>query len=235
MHHYGTYGEVVILPAYALVKYRQRLTPAEGASIWMQYLMAFELFESGGVQAGDYVLITAASSSVGIAAIQLANHVGAIPIATTRSREKEEPIRSAGAKLVVNTGTADWVDRVRTFTEQRGVDVVFDAVAGPDFQKLIWTVRPRGRLLMYGALAVQPTPLPLAPVIPNNLMIQGCSLLGLVQDAERFARAKQWIYRLVNTRELTPVIAKIFPLAEVVEAHRYMESCRHIGKIVLQV
>jgi NADPH:quinone reductase-like Zn-dependent oxidoreductase len=235
MHHYGTYGEVAILPAHSLVKYPQHLSPAEGASIWMQYLMAFELLECGDVQPSDYVLITAASSSVGIAAIQLINHIGAVPIAATRSEEKEEALRSIGAKLVVNTATDNWVDQIRVFTDQRGVDQVFDAVAGPDFQKLIWCVCPRGKILVYGALAAQPTPLPLAPLIPNNLRIQGCSLLSLVQDSERFARAKQWVYQRVNNRQLTPVIAKTFPLAEVVDAHRYLESCQQIGKVVLQV
>jgi NADPH:quinone reductase len=235
MHHYGTYGEAVILPAYSLVKYPQHLTPAEAGSIWMQYLMAFELIESGGVQAGDYVLITAASGSVGIAAIQLVNHIGAVPIATTRSQAKEEGLQEIGAKLVVNTGTKDWVDQVEAFTDQRGVDHVFDAVAGPDFQRLIWCVRPRGKILVYGALAAQPTALPLAPLIPNNLLVQGCSLLNLVQDSERFVRAKQWVYHRVSTRQLTPVIGKVFPLTEVVEAHRYLESCQQIGKVVLQV
>ena len=103
MRDYYTYGEVALLPAAALAKYPDNLSSIEGASIWMQYLTAYGLVEFGKMQQGQHVLITAAASSVGLAAIQLANSVGAIPIATTRSDTKARSLLGAGAKFVVNT------------------------------------------------------------------------------------------------------------------------------------
>ena len=109
MCKYGTYGEVAVLPAYALTSYPPNLSPIEGAAIWMQYLTAFGLVELGKMHTGDRVLITAASSSVGLAAIQLANAVGAIPIATTRNQHKEQALKKAGAAFVINTKESQWV------------------------------------------------------------------------------------------------------------------------------
>ena len=86
MRKYSTYGEVALLPAYALAKYPENLSPIEGASIWMQYLTAYGLIEFGKMREGHHVLITAAASSVGLAAIELANAVGAISIATCSTR-----------------------------------------------------------------------------------------------------------------------------------------------------
>jgi NADPH:quinone reductase-like Zn-dependent oxidoreductase len=93
---YGTYGEVAVLPAYSLAKYPPRLSPVEATAIWMQYLTAYGLVEFGRLGEGDQLLITAAASSVGLAAIQIANALGAKPIATTRNPAKEQALSSAG-------------------------------------------------------------------------------------------------------------------------------------------
>jgi NADPH:quinone reductase-like Zn-dependent oxidoreductase len=85
---YGTYGEYAVLPAHALTPYPANLSPVEGASIWMQYLTAYGVVEFGGLKEGQHLLITAAASSVGLAAIQIAKAVGAISIATTRNKAK---------------------------------------------------------------------------------------------------------------------------------------------------
>ena len=87
----------LFLPVHAVAKYPENLSPVEGASIWMQYLTAYGLIELGKMQQGNNVLITAAASSVGLAAIQLANAVDAIPIATTRNKAKEASLKDAGA------------------------------------------------------------------------------------------------------------------------------------------
>ncbi len=93
MLEYSTYGEVAVLPASALIKYPENLSSVQGASIWMQYFTAYGLIEFGKMKQGHHVLITAAASSVGLAAIELANAVGAIPIATTRNADKETALR----------------------------------------------------------------------------------------------------------------------------------------------
>ena len=105
MDKYGTYGEYAVLPAYALAPYPEHLSPAEGASIWMQYITAYGVVEFGGLRKGQPLLITAAASSVGLAAIQIAKFVGATSIATTRNKAKAGALSDAGADFVINTGS----------------------------------------------------------------------------------------------------------------------------------
>jgi NADPH:quinone reductase len=225
MRKYSTYGEVALLPAYALAKYPENLSPVEGASIWMQYLTAYGLIEFGKMREGHHVLITAAASSVGLAAIELANAVGAISIATTRNE----------AKFVVNTKIEGWVEKVREITAGQGVDLAFDPVAGPELERVAETMRAEGTIFEYGALALAPTPFPLFAAIGNSLTIRGYSLFSIVRNPDRLERSKSWIYDQLAHRKLNPVIARTFTLDQIVEAQRYMESNEQIGKIVVTV
>jgi NADPH:quinone reductase len=233
MRKYFTYGEVGLLPAYALAKYPENLSPIEGASIWMQYMTAYGLIEFGKMQQGDHVLITAAASSVGLAAIELANSVGAIPIATTRNEAKAASLRSAGAKFVVNTKIEGWVEKVREITAGAGVDLAFDPVAGQELERVAQTMRSQGTIFVYGALAPEPTPFPLFTVLGNNLIIRGYTLFSIVQNPDRLERSKHWVYDQLALGKLKPLIARTFSLDQIVYAHRYMESNEQIGKIVV--
>jgi NADPH:quinone reductase len=233
IRQYWTYGEVALLPAHALAPYPENLNPLEGASIWMQYLTAYGLIEFGKMQAGHHVLITAAASSVGLAAIQLANAVGAIPIATTRNQAKEDSLRNAGAKFVVNTKVEGWVEQVRQITSGKGVDLAFDPVAGPELERVAQTMRPQSTIFVYGALSPEPTPFPLFAAIFNNLTIRGYTLFAIVTDPERLERSKRWVFDQLAAGKLKPVIARTFRLDQIVDAHRYMESNEQIGKIVV--
>jgi NADPH2:quinone reductase len=235
MEDYYTYGEVALLPAHALAKYPDNLSPLEGASIWMQYLTAYGLIEIGKMRAGHHVLITAAASSVGLAAIELANSVGAIPIATTRSDAKAASLLSAGARFVVNTKLDGWVDKVREITAGAGVDLAWDPVAGPELERVAQTMRPEGMIFVYGALSPEPTPFPLFAAIGNSLVLRGYTLFSIVLNSERGERAKAWIFDQLAAGKLKPIIARTFSLDQIVEAHRYMESNDQIGKIVVTV
>jgi NADPH:quinone reductase-like Zn-dependent oxidoreductase len=235
MRKYSTYGEVAILPAYALAKYPENLNSIEGAAIWMQYMTAYGLIEFGKMQQGNYVLITAASSSVGLAAIQLANAVGAIPIATTRNKAKESPLHEAGAKFVVNTKADGWVEKVREITSDKGVDIAFDPVAGPEVERIAQTMRQEGVIFLYGALSPEPTPFPLFAAIGSNLTIRGFTLFSIVTNPERSERSKRWVFDQLAAGKLEPVIARTFTLDQIVDAHRYMESNEQFGKIVVTV
>ena len=235
MRNYWTYGEVALLPAYSLAKYPENLGPIDGTSIWMQYLTAYALIEFGQMHAGDRVLITAAASSVGLAAIELANAVGAIPIATTRNQAKEKSLQDAGAKFVVNTRTGDWITKVREISSGKGVDLAFDPVAGTELERVARAMRPEGTIFLYGALAQEPTPLPLFAAISNSLVLRGYSLFSIVTNPDRLGHAKSWVYDRLAAGKLKPIIARTFSLEEIVEAHRFMESNDQIGKIVVTV
>src|SRR5271154_5277999 len=131
MTHYGVYGEVAIVPAYALAEYPEKLTPEEGTSIWMQYLTAYgALIEHAHIGKGDFVVITAASSSVGIAAIEMANVEGAVSIATTRTSKKKPVLKEVGATHVIATEEEDFLTRVKEITGGDGARVIFDPIGG---------------------------------------------------------------------------------------------------------
>src|ERR1700683_1958387 len=171
---YGVYGEVAIVPAYSLAAYPEKLSPPEGASIWMQYLTAYgALVQLGKITRGDFVLITAASSSVGIAAIEIAKAEGAVSIATTRTSKKKAELLSLGADHVIATQEEDLVKRVNEITAGKGARIVFDPIAGKGLETLASAAAPSGIIFEYGALAMEPTPFPLLITLPKSLSMGG--------------------------------------------------------------
>ena len=127
-------------------------------------------------------------------------------------------------------------EKVREITDGKGVDLAFDAVTGNDLELVAQSVRSEGTILVYGALTPQPTPLPLRLAMVNNLTIRGHTLYSIVvKDPARLERAKKWVYDQLAACTIRPIIAKTFPLTEIVEAHQFMESNEQIGKIVVTV
>ena len=175
-------------------------------------------------KAGEFVLIPAASSSVGVAAIQIANMIGAIPVALTRHSNKREALLRAGAKYVIATEEQDLVAEVNRITSNKGARVVFDTVAGPTIAKLAETTAQNGIIFQYGALSSEPTPLPLFPVLAKQLTVRGCTLFEISTNQQSLARAKAFIIKGLTDGKLKPTIAKLFKLEQMVEAYRYMES-----------
>jgi NADPH:quinone reductase len=235
MDKYGTYGEYTVLPADALAPYPEHLSPAEGTSIWMQYITAYGVIEFGGLRKGQHLLITAATSSVGLAAIQIAKFAGAISIATTRNKAKAAALTDAGADFVINTGSEDLVQRVEEITGGKGFALAFDPVAGPGLETLANAAGQQAMIMEYGALDSRPTPYPLFAAIRKGLTIRAYTLFEITTNPERSAHAQKIVTEGLTAGVLKPIIAKTFKLEEIVEAHRYMESNEQIGKIVVTV
>lgn len=236
MTQYGSYGELVNMPAYAVAKHPAHLSWEEATSIWMQYVTAYgALVEIADIKAGDFVLITAASSSVGLAAIEISNMIGAVPIAVTRKSAKKDALLNYGAKYVIASEEQDLVAEVNKITNNKGARVVFDPVGGPAINQLAEATGLGGIIFQYGALSTEPTPLPLFTILGKQITIRGYTLFGLTSDPQRLAKAKQFVIDSIGSRKLKPTIAKTFPLEQIVEAHRYMESNEQLGKIVVTV
>ena len=235
MTHYGAYGDSVVLPASVMIKTPERLSSIEAAACWMQYCTAYMLIEFGEMKRGDVVLITAAASSVGHAAIQIANAVGARPIATTRKADKAQALRDAGANAVINTQESNIVEEVRRLTEGKGANIIFDPVVGPQLEGLCAAAAPAANIFLYGLLDPTPVPFPLIPALAKDLTIRTYKLMLITARAERLERAKAWILEHLESGALKPKIARVFPFDQVVQAHRYMESNEQIGKIVISV
>lgn len=233
---WGTYGELANVPAHLVVKSPENQPFEEAAASWMQYVTAWgALIKQAKLQQGDFVLITAASSSVGLAAFQMARMVGATPIAITRTRAKQQALLDAGAAHVIVSDEEDIVERVMSLTAGQGARVVFDPVGGPSFEALTQSMARGGILLEYGALSTEPTPFPLFTVLGKSLTLKGYLYAEIVADPEALARAKTFILQGLESGALRPIIARTFPLSDIQEAHRFLEANQQIGKIVVTV
>jgi NADPH:quinone reductase-like Zn-dependent oxidoreductase len=236
MNDYAMLGEEVIAPAAALGEYPAKLSPVEAAAVWMQYVTAYgALIAIAHLAIRDFVVIRAASSSVGIAAIEIAKAEGAISIATTRKSDKKAKLRSLGADHVIATEEEDIVARVKEITGGNGARVIFDPVAGPFLEKLGEAAATGGIVIEYGALSMQPTPFPLFAAIVKGLTIRGYTLMEVTRNPEKLAVAKKYIYERLADGRFQPKIAKIFPFSQTVEAYKYLESNAQVGKVVISV
>jgi NADPH:quinone reductase-like Zn-dependent oxidoreductase len=233
---HGVYGESATVPAHAVAGYPGNLDATAAAAIWMQYLTAWGgLVRIAGIQAGDPVIITAASSSVGIAAIQICNLVGAIPVATTRTSAKKQDLLDLGAAHVIATGEEDLAEKVMDITGGRGAALAFDPIAGPMLETLAGAVRPGGMIIVYGSLHQGPTHLPILPLAMKGITVRPYVLFQFTMDPEALAAGKQFVFEGLESGKLKPVIDRVFTLDQIVDAHRHMESNTQLGKIVVKV
>lgn len=232
---YGSYGDRVIMPVHSTVHRPAGMAPDVSAAVWMAYITAYgALAEDGHTRPGDYVLITAASSSVGLAAIQTANHIGATPIATTRTADKRQRLLDVGAAHVIVTDDEDLPARIKELTGGTGVRTAFDPIAGPGVDTMAQGIAPGGHLIIYGALDPRTTPLPNAQSFPA-LTTSTYTLFEITYDPTRLARAIAFIKAGLATGSFVPQIDKTFDLEDIAQAHRYMESNAQIGKIIVTV
>lgn len=231
---YGMYGELVNAPAHAVVKHPENLSFAQAAASWMMFITAYgALLEYGDLQKGQYALLGAASSSVGIAAIQLANMVGAHPIALSRSSKKRDVLINAGACAVIATAEQDLTQELNALTDGKGVNLVFDPVGGPDAAKIARAMAMNGRFFQYGALDSRDLSIPVMDILGKHLVFQGYELFEITTDPEKMARAKAFVYQGLASGALKPVIDKVFSFENIADAHHYMESNGQIGKIIV--
>jgi NADPH:quinone reductase-like Zn-dependent oxidoreductase len=237
---YGVYGEVAIVPQSAVAEYPAHLSYEEGASIWMQYITAYgALIHESKLTKGDFIIITAASSSVGLAAIEIANAQEAISIATTRTAKKKAELLAAGADHVIVTDEENLPERVSEITGGMGARVIFDPIGGQGLEDLAAAAAPSGIIFQYGILATEPTPYPLLTALSKHLTIKAYTLFEVVANPdefpEEFRKAKQYAFDNLANGTFKPRISKTFPLSQIVDAHRYMESNAQVGKIVVTV
>jgi NADPH:quinone reductase-like Zn-dependent oxidoreductase len=232
---YGIWGEEAIVPAHALLPAPPGLSMAEAAAIWMQYMTAFAIIEVADVGLGDAAVIRAASSSVGIAAIQLANWAGATSIAATRTSAKADALRALGAAHVIATEEEDFVERVMGITDGKGARCVFDPVGGPYVHTLAAGLATRGILFIYGGLSEVETPYAHWPCAMKGASMRGWVASEIWNHPERYERVRKVILQGLAEGHLKPVIARTFPLEAIAEANAYLESNQQVGKIVVTV
>lgn len=234
MSRWPAYGELANFPADQVVKHPPELGWEGAAALWMAYLTAYgALIGIARLDRGETVVITAASSSVGLAAIQLARHVGAQPIAVTRTSAKKQDLLDAGAAHVIAVEEEDVEERLTTLAGPAGARVVLDAVGGSLFVALTSAMARGGILIEYGGLSNEPTPFPLFSVLSKCLTLRGYLVHEVVTDPQRLAEAKRFIIDGVAAGALRPIVARSFPFEQIVAAHRFLESNAQVGKVVV--
>lgn len=233
---YGLHGELVNAPAFGVVKHPENLSWEEAAATWMMFVTAYgALVDIAKTEPGDVVLIRAASSSVGLAAIQIVNMLGGVSIALTRGGSKRNTLLAAGAQHVIATEEQDLVAEVMKITDGKGARIAFDPVGGPEVPKILAALSYLGIFFQYGALDTGDVPVPVMSLLGKDLTIRGYQLFEITKDSARLEQAKRFVVDGLASGALKPVIAKTFKLNEIVEAHRFMESNAQVGKIVVTV
>jgi len=232
MNQYPVLAEEAVVPASALAAVPDSFSAVEGAAAWMQYSTAYgALVAFGKVAAGDFVIITAASSSVGLAAIQIVKAQGGISIATTRTSAKKVQLTALGADHVIATEEEDLVARVQSITGGKGARIVFDPVGGDYVNTLAQATANGGTIFLYGMLSGKPTPFP-AAAFGRTIGMFGYTF-GELRGTPEWETMKKYIYDRLANGTFKPKIARTFPFAQSIEAYKYLESNEQIGKVVI--
>lgn len=234
----GGYAEKVAVPAGMLMPVPSRLSLAEAAAIPEAWFTAYlNLFHEGGLKAGERVLIHAAASGVGTAAIQLAKRAGCSVVATARSEKKCETLSALGADLVVDTSRQEFLSRIEAKFGKESVDVVLDSVGGPLFAPNIRSLRRGGRIVLIASMAGPGAEIDLRAVLSKRVKIIGSTLRSRPIE-EKIALTGAFVRDVLPAfadGSLAPVIDCAYPLRNAAEAHRRMAANENVGKVVLLV
>lgn len=232
MNKYPVLAEEAVVPASVLAAVPDSFSAIEAAAVWMQYCTAYgALVPFGRVAAGDFVIVTAASSSVGLAAIQIVRTQGGTSIATTRTSAKKDQLLALGADHVIATEEEDLAARVQSITAGKGARIVFDPVGGDYINTLAQATANGGTIFLYGMLSGKPTPFPMA-AFGRRIGMFGYTF-GELRGAPEWETMKKYIYDHLADESFNPVIARTFLFDQTVEAYKYLESNQQIGKVVV--
>jgi len=233
---YHIYGEGVpggmrerfVVPASHLLQMPAPLSFAEAAALPLTLMTAWRmLMVRGRLQPGETVLVQAAGSGVGTAAVQIAVAAGARVIAAASSEAKRAHAEAIGAEAAIDASQPGWRREVKRIAGGRGIDLVFEHVGGAIFEESLATLRRGGRLVTCGATAGAAAQVDLRHLFFKQLSIIGSTMGSRADLAPALA--------LVERGKIRPVVYKVLPLAEVREAQRLLEQREVIGKVVLDV
>jgi NADPH:quinone reductase-like Zn-dependent oxidoreductase len=227
-NHQGGYAEFVKVPVQNLVALPDEIDFVRAAAFPLTFVTAWHmLVTKARVSSGEDVLVLAAGSGVGQAAIQIARIHGARVIATAGSEEKLDRARAIGASEVIHHHKQDIAEEIKRLTNKRGVDVVIEHVGEATWARSVRSLARGGRLVTCGATTGAKGGLDLAALFSKQLSVLG-SYMGRKSELLQAAR-------YFFSGQLNPVIDRTFPLAEAARAQQRMEESGQFGKIVLEV
>ncbi|HEX9665065.1 MAG TPA: zinc-binding dehydrogenase [Thermodesulfobacteriota bacterium] len=225
---YGGFAEYVKVPASNVVPIPDDLSYDDASTLPICYVTAwYGLFERAGLKRGEIVLVHAAGSGTGSAAVQLAKLSGAEVIATAGTDEKLSKAKELGADETVNYNRLDFSEEVKKITNNKGVDVIFDQIGASVWEKNIQALSPKGRLLLVGVVGGGSATINFGPIIMKDVSIFGVTVF----NAPRNNLIS--VMNLVSQKTIRPVIDRTFPLKEAAIAQKLLEERSQFGKVIL--
>jgi NADPH:quinone reductase len=236
----GAQADLVVVPESNLARIPPELDWVQAGAMPETFITAHDaLFTRAGLHMGERVLVHAAASGVGTAAIQLGHASGATVYGTSRTADKLERIRDLNlgldASVAVGDTPANFVEAVQKWTNGAGVDVILDLVGGNYFPANLDALASRGRLICVGTMAGAKSEIDLGLIMRKRAAIIGTMLRGrsIEEKAEATRLFASSVLPLVSRGAIRPVIDRVYPVDEIREAHERMESNVGLGKIVL--
>ncbi|MCI5067677.1 NAD(P)H-quinone oxidoreductase [Acidovorax sp.] len=232
----GGYAQWCVAPVAQCLSIPQGLSDVEAASLPETFFTVWSnVFDRGRLQAGESLLVQGGTSGIGVTAVQLARALGATVIATAGSDDKCAACLELGAHHAINYKSQDFVAEIKRITQDKGVDVVLDMVAGDYVAREVECLAEDGRLVIIAVQGGIKSAFNAGLVLRRRLTITGSTLRprsvafkGAIAQALR-----ERVWPLLASGQVRPVIHRTFPAADAAKAHALMESNQHIGKIVL--
>lgn len=236
----GAHAEYLTVHEDAIAAKPQSLSFVQAGCVPEVFITAFDALQQAQVKEGEYVLIHAAGSGVGLAAVQLAHRMKAIPFGTTRSGKKTDEVVAAGAAAVFCLHT-DELDKLRGYADQytygNGFDVVFDLNGGPYLPASLDCLAHKGRIICIGTTAGGRTELHLGMILHKRATIMGTVMRARPVE-EKIAVTRAFAEHVLpgfTNKELRVTVDSLFPLNHIVQAHERLESNQTVGKVALQI
>ncbi|WP_242523937.1 NAD(P)H-quinone oxidoreductase [Microbulbifer salipaludis] len=232
----GGYAEYALAPEGQCLPVPFGLTDTEAAALPETFFTVWSnLVQRAELRAGEVLLVHGGSSGIGTSAIQIAANLGARVFATAGSAEKCAACERLGAERAINYREQDFVEEIHAATEGRGADVILDMVGGDYVNRNIQCAALNGRIVNIAFLAGAKVEVNMLPVMLKRLTLTGSTLRpqSLAMKAAIARELESLVWPLIEAGKIHPQLAATFALQDVADAHRLMESGRHIGKIVL--
>jgi len=237
----GGYAEYAVAPLGQCLPVPKGLTDVEAASLPETFFTVWSnVFQRGQLGAGEgganeTLLVQGGSSGIGVTAIQMAQALGFRVFVTAGSDDKCRACEQLGAERAINYRTEDFVEVVKSLTQDRGVDLILDMVGGGYVPRELSALADGGRIVLIATLGGSKAEVAMHEILRRRLTITGSTLRARpVEFKARIARElKERVWPLIEEGRIKPVVFRVFPAARAAEAHALMESSEHVGKIVL--
>ena len=234
----GGYAEYVTAPATQCLPIPNGLSIVEAASLPETYFTVWSnVFDRARLTEGETILVHGGSSGIGTTAIQLCSALGFDVLTTAGTEEKCQICEELGAKKSINYRTEEFSTSVKSITNQKGVDVILDMVAGDYLQRNLECLADDGRLVIIAFLGGVKTTINMTDILRRRLTVTGSTLRPRSEEFKQKIAVNllKYVWPLFEKKQIKPLIYRSFALEDAAKAHRLMESSVHIGKIVLQM